>query len=387
MGCAGRCEVSGRLGWGLVSYGVEMVACGRHLSRKQLLAMAPRKAEERASPDGRAGGAQAGRIRRRHVAARAAALPGTRQAGVIGCGVLWGAGAGVPLTFLVYGDSRSNARRHRAVVAGMTGWTESLPAFVVSTGDLTNHGREYDGWNEQFFGPAAPLLASVPIVPVFGNHDSLDESWYAWFALPGNESWYSMRAGDVEIFVLSAYARLRRRSEQTEWLEGALAASDVPWKIVAVHQPLRTCASSRSRQEAAESMGDILTPVLEAGGVRLVLSGHDHFYGRSRDIDGFRVVTCAGGGAGLYSVRGAAADEACAKAHHFCVADVTSESLRMRAFDTDGELLDDFQMSREPAPAAGDEGGSGAVIAAGAGLEDEEEEEGEGEGEEMDEEE
>jgi len=88
----------------------------------------------------------------------------------------------------------------------------------------------------------------------------------------------------------------------------------------------------------------------------------------------------------LYSVRGEAEGETCAKAHHFCVADVTSESLRMRAFDTEGELLDDFEMSREPGPAAGDEGGSGAAIAAGAGLEDDEEGQGEGEGEELDEE-
>ncbi|MBI5486088.1 MAG: metallophosphoesterase [Deltaproteobacteria bacterium] len=261
---------------------------------------------------------------------------------------------GTPFSFLAYGDSRSNPRKHSAVVAAMTSLEETLPAFVINTGDLTRYGDDYDAWNEEFFGPTAPLLADVPIVPVFGNHDSLDESWYEWFALPGNESWYSFRAGDVEVFVLSAYARLNVRSEQTEWLAAALAASDAPWKIVSVHQPLRSCALSRERRHSADSLSDILTPVLAAGGVRLVLSGHDHLSGRSRDHDGFVAVTTGGGGAGLYDVRVTGEDESCAKAYHFCIVDVTLPSLRVRAIDTEGTLLDDFSISREQPPASGD---------------------------------
>ncbi|MBI5502649.1 MAG: metallophosphoesterase [Deltaproteobacteria bacterium] len=261
---------------------------------------------------------------------------------------------GTPFSFLAYGDSRSNARKHAAVVDAMTDWAESLPAFVVNTGDLTRYGDDYQAWNDEFFTPSASLLASVPIVPVFGNHDSLDESWYEWFALPGNESWYSVRAGDVELFVLSAYARLNVRSEQTEWLAEALAASDAPWKIVSVHQPLRSCAQDRERRRAAERLSDILTPVLVEGGVRLVLSGHDHFYGRSREEDGFVSVTTGGGGAGLYSVRVTGEGETCAKAYHFCVIDVASDSLRVRAIDLEGTILDDFSIAREQPPAGGD---------------------------------
>jgi acid phosphatase len=224
---------------------------------------------------------------------------------------------------------------------------DARPAFVINTGDLTDHGNSDVEWNEQFFAPAAPLLASVPIVPVFGNHDHQDESWYSWFALPGNEAWFSFTAGDAELFALDNYTGLGSRSEQGAWLEGALAASTARWKIVIMHQPLRSCLGDRERRRAAQRLRELLEPTFVEHHVRLVLAGHDHVYGRSKEEQGLTLVTTGGGGAGLYPVRQSDDHAVCASEWNFVLVDVSAASLRVRAFRPDGELLDEFEILQE----------------------------------------
>jgi hypothetical protein len=254
---------------------------------------------------------------------------------------------GAPVAFVVYGDSRGNPAAHARVVAALLpAAREAGASFVVNTGDLTDRGDDYSDWQEQFFAPARPLLETLAFYPALGNHDHNHESWYDWFALPGNESWFSFRAGVAELFVLNAYGRLAGRSEQVEWLEEALAASVAPWRIVVVHQPTRSCMTGRDRRGAAASLREVLEPILVRGGVRLVFAGHDHLYGRSREIDGLTVVTTGGGGAPPYRAGEAEDHEACSSVRHFCLVEVGADEVRVRAIDDEGSTIDDFAIRR-----------------------------------------
>jgi hypothetical protein len=262
---------------------------------------------------------------------------------------------GSPFSFLAYGDSRNSPTRHAKVVAAMQAATaDAPPAFVVNTGDLTNVGTDEQEWREQFFAPLAPLLAQIPLVPVFGNHDLQDEDWFDRLALPGNEAWYSWRAGDVELFVLDTYAKFAPGADQFRWLEEALAASTAPWKILALHLPLRSCHVRRDRRETADRVAGWLAPLLAEHGVRLVLSGHDHLYGRATLDEGPTVVTLGGGGAPTYEARAPREGEVCVATLNFARVDVSPDRLRLRAFDPDGLLLDDFELTREPDEPAAD---------------------------------
>jgi hypothetical protein len=70
-------------------------------------------------------------------------------------------------TFLVYGDNRSDDDAHAAVVAAM----RREPAdFLVHTGDVTQDGNDPNGWL-RFFEIERELLATVPLLPAYGNHD------------------------------------------------------------------------------------------------------------------------------------------------------------------------------------------------------------------------
>ena len=257
---------------------------------------------------------------------------------------------GRPLVFFAYGDSRAYPRRHVRVVQAMlrNAETDGRPAFVVNTGDLTDTGTDETAWREQFHQPLAPLLAHVPLAPVLGNHDAQDEDWFERFALPDNEAWYSFRAGDAEIFVLDAYARFAPDTPQLRWLDETLAASTAPWKIVAVHLPLRSCMADRGRQRTADRLATWLAPLLARRGVRLVLAGHDHLYGRSVLDEGIVSLTLGGGGAPTYAARAAGDDEVCVAALHFARIELDARRLRVRVLDPDGVPLDEFELSREP---------------------------------------
>ncbi len=252
---------------------------------------------------------------------------------------------GTPFAFVAYGDSRGNPRRHARVATGMIEAADSAGArFALHTGDITDHGDDYADWQDQFFDPAAPMLATLPLFPTLGNHEYLNAQYYGWFSLPGNESWYSFTAGDAEFFVLNAYTGFSAGSEQMRWLEGALAAGRATWKIVALHQPLHTCRDRSDRRRTARRTRDLLAPILSAGGVRLVFSGHDHLYGRSKPVDGIVNVVTGGGGAGLYPASGGADMEVCRSEHHFVLVRVSPAAIEVTAIGDGGAEIDRFEM-------------------------------------------
>ncbi|MCL6526765.1 MAG: metallophosphoesterase [Thermaceae bacterium] len=133
-------------------------------------------------------------------------------------------------------------------------------------------------------------LPKVRIYPVFGNHDV--PALEAQFRLFGvDRTYYTVRLGNLEIFVL--YSE-HFDPTQKRWLEGALAASTAPWKVVALHRPLY----SSGMHGGSRSLRQALEPLLSQYKVRLVLSGHDHDYERST-VRGITYIVSGGGGASL----------------------------------------------------------------------------------------
>src|SRR5262249_19825670 len=55
------------------------------------------------------------------------------------------------------------------------------------------------------------------------------------------------------------------------------AAHNLPWRFVFLHEPLYTAGRKRVVPHLRTTLG----PILEAGGVDVVLAGHEHYYERS----------------------------------------------------------------------------------------------------------
>lgn len=70
-------------------------------------------------------------------------------------------GAPVPLTFVVYGDTRSSSDAHRQLVERIRA---EVPDFLLGTGDLVDDGAIKGQW-QTFFDVEGPLLADNVFYP------------------------------------------------------------------------------------------------------------------------------------------------------------------------------------------------------------------------------
>lgn len=205
-----------------------------------------------------------------------------------------------PLRFIALGDGR-------AAVDGVgpsAYWAPILaeaiarrPAFVVNTGDLVKNGERPDEWAAYL----RTLPPWPPVVAVRGNHDR-GPHFYRLGLAPGPVFAWTvgplLLAGiDTEVPAIEPVAAA---------LDGVLAASHAPWKIVVMHRPIWSRGNHGSDERG---FNRILVPLFDRHDVALVLAGHDHDYERFCASVGVGPERrCAGPGRGtVYVVTGGAA--------------------------------------------------------------------------------
>jgi 3',5'-cyclic AMP phosphodiesterase CpdA len=81
--------------------------------------------------------------------------------------------------------------------------------------------------------------------------------------------------------------------EQLAWLEKELESSDEKWKIPYFHHPLY---SSGERHGSELALRRVLEPLFIKYGVSVVLTGHDHFYERTKPQYGIVYFVVGSGG-------------------------------------------------------------------------------------------
>lgn len=255
------------------------------------------------------------------------------------------------------------------------------PGLFIIPGDLPYQFGQL-GW-DPFMRMQEPLQATVPTMPVQGNHEYDDDSergdadFLATYVLPNNEHDYAFQAGPVTFIGLNSDhvclgTRSRtddgnpadpcpqgeRNEEQLTWLEGALTAAQedaAPWTVVYFHHPLY----SHGRHDGDIGIRSMWIDLLEDHDVDLVLTAHDHLYSRSHPIrDGEMVlndtvypkgagpihITTGGGGRALYTIEGEAPPwhAAGGEFHHITVADANATHLQVEVIDVDGTTRDAF---------------------------------------------
>ena len=106
------------------------------------------------------------------------------------------------------------------------------------------------------------------------------------------EHFYSFNYANIHFISLDSITANRRPDgRMATWLAKDLAAVTATWTIVLFHHPPYTKGShdSDSKTDSGGRLGDMrrnLLPILEEGGVDLVLCGHSHSYERSFLLDG-----------------------------------------------------------------------------------------------------
>ncbi len=222
--------------------------------------------------------------------------------------------------------------------------------FVVHLGDLVDRGDSDEQW-EYVLGEAA--RRRLRLMPVVGNHDK--ERCYddrgeirfrQYFAhLP--RTFYHFRHRDLNFVILNSERLPLPGTEQAKFLKWELARHPGP-TVVCQHRPVFTASN---RDWANMYLFRLWTHgALKNSDATLVLTGHNHYYERSKPLDGITYVVSGGGAPNLYAAAKPKAQTASFTAgkNHYGLVDVYADHLAVRVLDLDDQVIDEFDVALHP---------------------------------------
>ena len=271
------------------------------------------------------------------------------------------------LTFAYFGDVQVNQEAE----GEFTRWGQLAEKalslnpdmrFGIMGGDIVESGISTEQF-DMFFDAAAPVFSGIPLFATNGNHESnflsgKPELYLDSFTLPVNgpegfeEEFYSFDYGPVHIMVLNSwvYSGEQKLDEEDDsriasWIRQDLqSAEDSSWKIAVMHHPLYAVHSDRVADLVQEHWG----PLLEEGGLDLLLCGHQHVYCRSLPLTGGLIdydqgITQVMGVSGekfYSSADGTSMERTIYGVSNYQIIHASDQTLEIQCFDRDGQELD-----------------------------------------------
>ena len=261
-----------------------------------------------------------------------------------------------PFSFIVFGDSRSNAPSHRRVVERVR---REVPDFLLGTGDMVNEGASEADW-QQFFDLEREILAENVLYPSLGNHDRQGrgrtaDNYRQYFSLPENspnpERYYAFTYGNSRFLILDSNSYSFALSDQTAWIEQQLQASRLDKAIAHVFVSMHHPPFSVSLHGGQSELREAWTPLFEKYQVAAVFSGHDHVYSRA-ERNGVKYFVSGGGGAPLYPRRKTpteidlTATRYFERTNHYLRVHVIDRTVEIAAVRADGSLVETIQWGK-----------------------------------------
>ncbi len=219
-------------------------------------------------------------------------------------------GTSLPTRVWVLGDAGTKTDTQRAVRDAYYKFTGTRPTdlWLLLGDNAYPDGTDYD-YQKAIFEIYPETLRTAPVWPAVGNHDaksanSITQSgvYFDLFTLPrrgqaggaasGTEAYYAFDYANSHFICLDSHDSDRSaEGAMMQWLKADLASTRREWIIAFFHHPTYTKGTHDSDKDAdsegrMNDMRAIFLPVLEAGGVDLVLTGHSHVYERSFLLDG-----------------------------------------------------------------------------------------------------
>jgi 3',5'-cyclic AMP phosphodiesterase CpdA len=211
-----------------------------------------------------------------------------------------------PLEFIYVGDAQNDIWSMWSRVIRQSLLDAPKARFIVHAGDLINRAARDEEWGEWFMAPGW-IFRSIPSFPTPGNHEypskTLNANWKPQFTLPRNgiagleETNYYVDIHGLRMISLNSN---ERQAEQAAWLDQLLAKNTQPWVICTFHHPIYSTARGRDNK----SLRELWQPIFDKYSVDMVLTGHDHSYGRTNVMSGAGPQTSKGGTVYVVSVSG-----------------------------------------------------------------------------------
>lgn len=211
--------------------------------------------------------------------------------------------------FAVIGDYGEAGQAEADVAALIHSWQVD---FILTLGDNNynngtastidaNIGQYYHAYIAPYQDSYGPGAGENRFFPALGNHDwntGSIQPYLDYFTLPGNERYYTVIQGPVQIFVLDSDPHepdgRSATSIQAQWLQNELAASTATWKLVTMHHPPYSSSTVHGSDETMQ------WPFM-GWGATAVLAGHDHTYERLQ-VHGIPYFVNGLGGRSIYGI-------------------------------------------------------------------------------------
>ncbi len=213
-----------------------------------------------------------------------------------------------PYRFWALGDGGTGREPQKAVHDAMLDITrkEGQPIdFWIHAGDMAyTTGRDVE-FQTRFFESYDATLRHKVCWPTMGNHEGHTSKgttgvgpYYDAYVVPtrgevggvasGTEAYFSYDYGNIHFICLDSHDLDRKpTAAMAKWLKADLEKTRADWLIAFWHHPPYTKGSHDSDKEKdLTEMRKYIMPIIEAGGVDLVLTGHSHIYERSMLMDG-----------------------------------------------------------------------------------------------------
>ena len=245
--------------------------------------------------------------------------------------------AAAPVSFAVLGDfgvgivdGRADGRRQLQIAEALARAAGTHDVrLVITTGDnvylghqdTAGTGNEDDEWYSSYYQPYRYVLNRIPFFPTVGNHDagdsessddraqladnlfldhrfrddaergsaSLDPGLFYRFQVGANLEFICI---DTSIATGMDVEHYFDDPAHAAWLREALRADGARWRIPFSHHP-PFCAGPEHGNTTG--MVERLVPLFREGGVRLVLSGHEHNF-QHAEADGIHYLVSGAAG-------------------------------------------------------------------------------------------
>jgi predicted phosphodiesterase len=237
------------------------------------------------------------------------------------------------------------------------GFEQAGVEFVLHLGDIVDDAASDEQWSDVL---GAVRRHGVRLRPVVGNHDRLigtsdrGETRFQEFfpQLPG--TFYSFSHGGLKFVMLNSERSLAPWTEQGRFLAAEIA-KPAETAIVCLHRPVFTCGRRDLANQFLRRLW--LHGRLVDTPARLVLSGHHHYYDRTKPLDGITYVVSGGGSHKLYPEEKTDSTTAAFHAglNHYGLVDVYSDRLDVRVLALDGHEIDRVDIARRSSPPPADQ--------------------------------
>jgi len=241
-------------------------------------------------------------------------------------------------SFIYYGDAQNDIRDFWSRIIRETALDAPKARFIIHAGDLINTANRDGEWGD-WFQAGGWLNGTIPSVPTPGNHEyyrlstkkddtkaddtkadetkkddikkddtkkekgliagllekvipkgALSKHWRPQFTLPEHgppgleETVYYMDYQGMRLISLNSN---ELQEEQIPWVREVLTNNPNRWTVMTFHHPIFSLAKNRDNAKLRE----MWRPIIDEFKVDLVLTGHDHTYGRSSLMQGDNALT------------------------------------------------------------------------------------------------